>query len=88
MAKFDSKPVAAGSHRYGCVSSFGMSDPSRGPAGDIAEYCKNVIRTPMNFIKRSKVQHTVEVDELSGHAINVSAHTSAQTEDLKKELNW
>jgi APA family basic amino acid/polyamine antiporter len=81
------KPAAKG-NRYGCGEVFGMSAPGRGAGGNIAEYLKNLGRTPLNFYRRCRVQHTVEVDELSGHAINVSAHTSAKTEDLKKELNW
>lgn len=76
------------SRRYGCSDIFGLGEPGRPLAGDFKEYAMNLLRTPQNFYRRAKVQHTIEIDELSGHAVNVSSHTTAKTDDLKKELNW
>jgi APA family basic amino acid/polyamine antiporter len=76
------------SKRYGCSDIFGLGEPGRSLGGDFEEYGMNLLRTPQNFYRRARVQHTLEIDELSGHAINVSSHTTAKTDDLKKELNW
>ncbi len=64
-----------------------MGERGRGAGGDIGEYVQNVLKTPLNFIRRARVRHTLEVDELSGHTVTSSTHM-AETDDLKKELNW
>jgi hypothetical protein len=78
----------AKAHRYQCSDIVGLGEPGRPIGKDFAEYFKNLLHTPQNLYRRARVQHTVEIDELSGHAINVSKHTTADTDDLKKELNW
>jgi hypothetical protein len=74
--------------RYGCSDIFGLGEPGRPIGGDFKEYLINLLHTPQNFIRRARVQHTIEIDEFSGHAVNVASHTTAKTDDLKKELNW
>lgn len=78
----------AKTHRYTCSDIVGLGEPGRSFGGDVKEYFTNLARTPCNFYRRARVQHTLEIDELSGHALNVSQHTTAKTDDLKKALNW
>ncbi len=79
----DAKPVAR-HHRVGCGEVFGMSEPGRGAGGNIAEWGKNMLRTPLNFYRRCRVQHTVEVTLVQILARVTSSCLSARWLELER----
>jgi len=65
---------------------FGMSDPSKPAASNWLGYFKHVATSPLLFVRRAKIRHTLLLDA-DGHA-DVSHSTTADTHALKRAMNW